>query len=211
MEKIIKNKYDSKEKQKKSVGYILSLYIIISIIISAVFVMLEFAIGIIADNINIDLFTENAIFSIISTIVRVFIYIYVFIKILGKKYIVDESKEAFLHSFFILIIIIFSLSLIGNTINGKRRLYIRVTALQLVNNSLELYINDDKEKFKELAKGTEWENCNTYSEVREVSFKETENAIYYEIIKSIIIITTEIISNVILMEFFMRKQEKIFI
>lgn len=101
--------------------------------------------------------------------------------------------------------------MIIKTIKGEQQLHTKLRGIELTQSNLGTYIINDMDKFKELAQGTEYENCNVYSDVFDVTQKAIENTIYDELIKEYIYVLTELISSVIFMEVLIKKDKEILV
>lgn len=204
-----------KEKKKISLSGSIWLYAIIMTIVFVIVNVAKLALLFVIQNedilISIESITNSIPYDIISTIIAVFIYTSVYIFFLRKKYIVDASTEKFIHSVYIFIIVSCSLAIITNLIINKDKLNSRIHTIGILNVSFETQIENDKENFKKLSKDTPWKNCNSTEDIREVTYKASSNAIYQELVKYIVIITTELLSSVVIMEFLIKKESDVFL
>lgn len=205
-------------KKKISLSYSIFLYVVIQIIVSAAIAFAEFVLLYVfikfVKNENIFINFSNIIDSIpyyvTKNIIKVFTYIFVYIFILRKKYVIDSKKDEFMHYFLLFLIILFSLSLIINTLDGTKSLKRRIQSIEIVNGTLERIIDDDMENYKRYVENSPWEKCTSVKEIREVTYNENNNVIYEELSSRIIILTTEILANIFIIEIFIKKEFNIF-
>ena len=195
----------SKEIIKKNTVFAIAFYWLINTVISIVLIGLE--IGIILINKNISTFIENPIYIIISRSILSILTVYIFIRIFKKRYILQESKESFLHKFYIVLVIISILSFSVNTINGQSKLEQQLYAIDYVQDNLQNSIINDIDEFEKLASGTKFEKCKDYDEIRNIAFEQKKEAIYNQLIKNNVCLGIDVIIILISMEFFIKREE----
>ena len=207
-----------KEKKKISLSKSIILYAVIQIITAVVISCIELGILFILvkyvknENIvtNLDSIINSMPYNIIKMIIMVILYIFVYFLIIKKKYLIDSKKDEFIHSFLVFIVVLSSLAIIIYTVNGAKNLNTRIQAIEIANVTHEIQIEEDIEYYKKLTHNTPWEKCNSISELREVTYNENNNAIYEELAGKIIILITELLANIIIVESVIKKEKDIF-
>ena len=207
-----------KEKKKISLSYSIFLFAIIQILVSIVISFAEIALLFIfvkyvkneSIATNLDNIINSMPYNIIKMIIMVILYIFVYFLIIKKKYLIDSKKDEFIHSFLVFIVVLSSLAIIIYTVNGAKNLNTRIQAIEIVNVTHEIQIEEDIEYYKKLTHNTPWENCNSLVELREVTYNENNRAIYEELAGKIIILITELLANVIIVESVVKKEKDIF-
>ena len=198
----------SKIKLKKSAGFAMLYYIMVTVIVSMIFAIIEFLIGlVITKNMNISTIIGNPIFIIANVTLIIFANTYIFIKSFGKRYIIDETKEAFLNKFLILIISIFTFTVTINIINGMREADTRIYATIKMDEYIENYLKEDTELFEENIKETPYETAKTEGEIKEITKNVIKNIVYDELISKIIVSTTELVTAGLFMMYFIKREE----
>ena len=207
-----------KEKKKISLSYSIFLFAIIQILVSIVISIAEIALLFIfvkdvkneSIATNLDNIINSMPYNIIKMIIMVILYIFVYFLIIKKKYLIDSKKDEFIHSFLVVIVVLSSLAIIIYTVNGAKNLNTRIQAIEIANVTHEIQIEENIEYYKKLTHNTPWENCNSLSEIREVTYNENNNAIYEELAGKIIILITELLANIIIVESVIKKEKDIF-
>jgi len=207
-----------KEKKKISLSYSIFLFAIIQILVSIVISIAEIALLFIfvkyvkneSIATNLDNIINSMPYNIIKMIIMVILYIFVYFLIIKKKYVIDSKKDEFIHSFLVFIVVLSSLAIIIYTVNGAKNLNTRIQAIEIVNVTHEIQIEEDIEYYKKLTHNTPWENCNSLIELREVTYNENNRAIYEELAGKIIILITELLANIIIVESVVKKEKDIF-
>ena len=207
-----------KEKKKISLSYSIFLFAIIQILVSIVISFAEIALLFIfvkyvkneSIATNLDNIINSMPYNIIKMIIIVISYIFVYFLIIKKKYVIDSKKDKFIHFFLVFLIVLSSLAIIIYTVNGAKNLNTRIQAIEIVNVTHEIQIEEDIEYYKKLTHNTPWENCNSLVELREVTYNENNRAIYEELAGKIIILITELLANVIIVESVVKKEKDIF-
>ena len=195
-------------KLKKSSNFAMLYYIIVIATVSTIFAIIEFLIGLaITKHTNISTIIGNPIFIIANVTLIIFTNTYVFIKSFGKRYVIEETKEAFLNKFLILIILIFTCTLTINIINGIQKIDTRIYTTIKMNEYIENYLKEDSELFLEKVKGTLYETTKTEEEIQSVTKDIIKNVIYDELISKIIVSTTEFVTAILFMTYFIKKKE----
>ena len=124
--------------------------------------------------------------------------------------VIDSKKDKFMHFFLVFLIVLSSFAVIIFTVNGAKNLNTRIQAIEIANVTHEIQIEEDIEYYKKLTHNTPWENCNSLIELRDVTYNENNNAIYEELAGKIIILITELLANVIIVESVVKKEKDIF-
>jgi len=192
---------------KKSSISSLFIYLLIYTIISFIWIFIQNLLVLaFKGNSDILIFLKNTVTTIISQLILTFLSIFLFTKIYRNKYVITDSKEGFLHKFLIFIIIIGSVTLITNLLIKKDEAFMCMkTTATLEKYIVSAYKEGEEGDFHEFVEGTDYEKCNSYEDIYDVSDHIREEIVVEELMQPIMTTILFMIANLIFMEIAMSK------